>query len=62
MIAIAALLAWHQATRIDRQVGHESSSRQREPDGVLGFALGALLTAVAAAMLLQTMVLPRVVP
>jgi hypothetical protein len=59
MTAVAALLAWHQATRIDRQVDHENSSRQSEPS--LELALGALVSAIAAAMVLQMMVLQRVV-
>jgi hypothetical protein len=47
----AGLLAWHQATLIDREREHwprqAPSSRER------GFILGALVTAVAAATVLQ---------
>ena len=59
-VLMAGLLAWHHATRIDRQAEHESGPRS-EPKGALGLALGALVAAVAGAMLLQLMLLPRIV-
>jgi hypothetical protein len=58
---VSGLLAWHHATRIDRQTGRESWPRQTEPCSALGLVLGALVTAVAAATLLQLMFLPRIV-
>jgi hypothetical protein len=59
--ALAGLLAWHQATRLDRQAEGESWPRQTEQHGAMGLALAALVMAVAAAMLLQMMLLPRFV-
>ena len=58
---VAGLLAWHHATRIDRQTRRERWPRQTESNGALGLALGALVTAVAAATLLQLMFLPHIV-
>lgn len=58
-VVIASLVAWHQATRFDRQTEREGWSRQTQPDVSLGIALAALVAAVAAAMLLQMMLLPR---
>ena len=58
---VAGLLAWHHATRIDRQTERERWPRQTESTGALGLALGALVTAVAAATLLQLMFLPHIV-
>ena len=57
----AGLLAWHQATRIDRQVQRERWRRQPQSNGELGFVLGALVTAVAAATVLQLSLVPRTV-
>ena len=59
---VCGVLAWHQATLIDRQAGHERRPRQFDPNGPLGLALGALVAAVAAATVLQLMFLPRIVP
>ncbi|MFI5034251.1 MAG: hypothetical protein ACHQPH_26500 [Reyranellales bacterium] len=63
LVALLAcgLLAWHHATRIDRQTEHESWPRQSERNGALGLALGALVAAVAAATALQLMFLPHIV-
>jgi len=58
---VCGVLAWHYATRIDREAGHESWPRPSEPRGALGLALGALVAAVAAATLLQLAILPRIV-
>lgn len=58
---VAGVLAWRHGTRIDRQVERESWPRQAEPDVSLGLALGALVAAVAAATVLQLMLLPRIV-
>lgn len=60
-VLLSAALAWHYATRIDRQTEHESCPRQSEPNGAWGLALGALVAAVAAAAVLQIMLLPRIV-
>ena len=57
----AGLLAWHQATRIDRQVQGERWRRQPQSHRELGFGLGALVTAVAAATVLQLSLVPRIV-
>jgi hypothetical protein len=56
----AGLLAWHQATRIDRQVQRERWRRQPQSLRELGFVLGALVTAVAAATVLQLSLVPRI--
>ena len=58
-VLIASLVAWHQATRFDRQTESERWSRQTQPDATLGLALAALVAAVAAAMIMQMMLLPR---
>jgi hypothetical protein len=58
---IASQAAWHHATRLDRQTEREMSPNQTESEAALALALGALLTAVAAAMLLQMICLPRLV-
>jgi hypothetical protein len=58
---VAGLLAWQHATRIDRQTARESFPGQNEPSGALALALGALVTAVAAATVLQLLFLPRIV-
>lgn len=60
-VLVCGALAWHQATHIDRQTGHESCPPQSEPSRALGLALGALVAAMAAAMALQLMFLPRLV-
>jgi hypothetical protein len=60
-LLVCGVLAWRQATRIDRQIGHERCPRQSEPNGALGLALGALVAAVSAATVLQLMMLPRIV-
>ena len=57
----AGLLAWHQATRIDRQVQRERWRRQPQSHRELGFILGALIIAVAAATVLQMSLVPRIV-
>jgi hypothetical protein len=54
-------MAWQHATRVDQHLEREMWARQAEPNAALGVALAALVTAVAAAMLLQMMVLPRIV-
>jgi hypothetical protein len=56
------VLAWHHATRFDRQTDRESWRHSWEPNGTLGLALGALVAAVAAATVLQLTFLPRIVP
>jgi 4-hydroxybenzoate polyprenyltransferase len=60
-VFVCGVLAWHHATRIDRQAGHESCPRQSGPDAALGLALAALVAAVAAATVLQLTFLPRIV-
>lgn len=60
-VLIAGVVAWHHATRLDRQTGREGVSREAEPDGVFCLALAALVTAVVAATILQMMWLPRLV-
>lgn len=60
-VLVSGLLAWHYATRIDRQTGHERWPQHPEPNRALGLALGALVAAVAAATVLQLMFLPRIV-
>jgi hypothetical protein len=59
-LLIAGVVAWQHATRVDQQMAREMWARQAEPNAALGVALAALVTAVAAAMLLQMMVLPRI--
>jgi len=56
---VAGMLAWRHATLIDRQTAHQSWPRQAKPEGTVGLALGALVTAVAAATMLQLMFLPH---
>ncbi|MBS0526938.1 MAG: hypothetical protein JSS04_25140 [Proteobacteria bacterium] len=60
-VLVSGVLAWHCATRIDRQAAQERYPRPFESNGVLGLALGALVAAVAAATVLQLMFLPRLV-
>lgn len=60
-LLIAGVVAWQHATRVDQQMEREMWARQPEPNAALGVALAALVTAVAAAMLLQMMLLPRIV-
>ena len=59
--AFAGLLAWHQATRIDREVQRERWRRQPQSLRELGLILRALITAVAAATVLQMSLVPRLV-
>lgn len=59
--AVAGLLAWHHATSVDRQAWHESWARETKSNGALGLAVAALVTAVAAATVVQLMFLPRIV-
>jgi hypothetical protein len=61
LVVVAGLLAWDQATSIDRQAQHESGGRQPQSNGALGLAVAALVGAVAAATVLQLMLLPRIV-
>ena len=58
--AFAGLLAWHQATRIDRRA-QRARWRHSPSHWELGFVLGALVTAVAAATVLQMSLVPRIV-
>ncbi len=60
-VLVSGALAWHCATRIDRQTEHERWAQHSEPSSALGLALGALVAAVAAATVLQLMFLPRIV-
>jgi hypothetical protein len=60
-VLIAGLAAWRHATRFDRQTGREGWPRESDPGGALRLALASLVTAVAAAMILQMMWLPRIV-
>ena len=60
-LSIAGVVAWQHATGVDQQMEREMWARQAEPNAAVGVALAALVAAVAAAMLLQMMVLPRLV-
>ncbi len=60
-VLVGGALAWHYATRVDRQTERESWPQQAAPNGAVGLALGALVAAVIAATALQLIFLPRLV-
>ena len=56
----AGLLAWHQATRIDRGVQRQRWGRHPQSHRELGFILGALVAAVPAVTVLQMSLIPSI--
>lgn len=53
----AAALAWQHATRLDRRSTSAWPGEPRDKQSSWGVALGALMAAVAATMMLQLMLL-----
>lgn len=56
---VSAMLAWREATRVDRLSLHAGASNARREQRARRIALGALLTAVAATTCVQFALLGR---
>ena len=59
---IAAMLAWHHATELDRQQSEGWSQEARRDRNALPLALGAQIAAIAATSFLQLVLLSNLAP